>query len=279
MEVTFKLAPGEALHRRQHARAACPQGVFRHRQALAAGLLRRQGRAAVDACGDRGDELQGGRRMSGQDLDRDNDRRVPRRHLRAARRGGLSRRAGDHGRAHAAGRVARRAGRRARTSWSPRRCCTTSATSPASSAPIRRTMSRTSIMTKPAREVLAPFFPPVIVECVRLHVAAKRYLCATDPTYFGKLSQASVHTLSLQGGPMNADGGRRVPQEPVPRRGGAGPHLGRGRQGRRHEDAGVSRLRAAAAAGRQRLCQSRLTRNSSQGRERPCASASTARML
>ncbi|MBL8585074.1 MAG: HD domain-containing protein [Rhizobiaceae bacterium] len=54
-------------------------------------------------------------------------------------------------------------------------------------------------------EVLERFFPPVIVECVRLHVAAKRYLCATDPSYFGKLSPASVHTLSLQGGPMNAD--------------------------------------------------------------------------
>lgn len=54
-------------------------------------------------------------------------------------------------------------------------------------------------------EVLAPFFPPVIVECVRLHVSAKRYLCATDPAYFGKLSPASVHTLSLQGGPMSAE--------------------------------------------------------------------------
>ena len=54
-------------------------------------------------------------------------------------------------------------------------------------------------------DVLAPFVPPVIVECVRLHVAAKRYLCATDPSYFGKLSPASVHTLSLQGGPMNAE--------------------------------------------------------------------------
>ncbi|RWH38117.1 MAG: HD domain-containing protein [Mesorhizobium sp.] len=54
-------------------------------------------------------------------------------------------------------------------------------------------------------ELLAPFFPPVIVECVRLHVAAKRYLCATDPSYFGKLSPASVHTLSLQGGPMSAE--------------------------------------------------------------------------
>lgn len=52
--------------------------------------------------------------------------------------------------------------------------------------------------------VLAPFFPPVVTECVRLHVAAKRYLCATDPTYLSKLSPASRHTLALQGGPMNA---------------------------------------------------------------------------
>jgi len=52
-------------------------------------------------------------------------------------------------------------------------------------------------------EVLAPFFPPVVTECVRLHVAAKRYLCATDPSYFARLSQASAHTLSLQGGPMS----------------------------------------------------------------------------
>jgi len=51
--------------------------------------------------------------------------------------------------------------------------------------------------------VLEHFFPPVITECVRLHVAAKRYLCATDGTYYGKLSQASRHTLALQGGPMN----------------------------------------------------------------------------
>ena len=53
-------------------------------------------------------------------------------------------------------------------------------------------------------EVLAPFFPKVVTECVRLHVAAKRYLCATDPSYDAKLSPASRHTLSLQGGPMNA---------------------------------------------------------------------------
>ena len=53
-------------------------------------------------------------------------------------------------------------------------------------------------------EVLAPFFPALITECVRLHVAAKRYLCATDPAYHGRLSAASAHTLELQGGPMNA---------------------------------------------------------------------------
>ena len=53
-------------------------------------------------------------------------------------------------------------------------------------------------------KVLEAFFPPVVTECVRLHVAAKRYLCATDASYYGKLSEASRHTLSLQGGPMSA---------------------------------------------------------------------------
>jgi predicted HD phosphohydrolase len=39
---------------------------------------------------------------------------------------------------------------------------------------------------------------------VRLHVPAKRYLCASDAGYFAHLSAASVHTLKLQGGPMAA---------------------------------------------------------------------------
>lgn len=51
--------------------------------------------------------------------------------------------------------------------------------------------------------VIAPYFPTVVTDCVRYHVAAKRYLCATDPAYFGQLSDASVHTLNLQGGPMD----------------------------------------------------------------------------
>ncbi|NNE50852.1 MAG: HD domain-containing protein [Sulfitobacter sp.] len=53
--------------------------------------------------------------------------------------------------------------------------------------------------------VLAPFFPAEVIDPIRHHVAAKRYLCATDPDYFGKLSKASVHTLNLQGGPMNTE--------------------------------------------------------------------------
>jgi phosphonate degradation associated HDIG domain protein len=44
---------------------------------------------------------------------------------------------------------------------------------------------------------------PDVFEPVRLHVPAKRYLCATDPDYFGALSPASVVTLGLQGGPMS----------------------------------------------------------------------------
>jgi [1-hydroxy-2-(trimethylamino)ethyl]phosphonate dioxygenase len=49
---------------------------------------------------------------------------------------------------------------------------------------------------------LAKRFRAEVSEPVRLHVAAKRYLCATDVKYFTKLSPASVHTLTLQGGPM-----------------------------------------------------------------------------
>ncbi len=53
--------------------------------------------------------------------------------------------------------------------------------------------------------LLAQRFPAAICEPVRLHVAAKRYLCATDAQYSAKLSPASVHTLKLQGGPMSAN--------------------------------------------------------------------------
>jgi gamma-butyrobetaine dioxygenase len=52
---------------------------------------------------------------------------------------------------------------------------------------------------------LSRWFGPDVTEPVRLHVAAKRYLVATESDYAAKLSEASVHTLRLQGGPMSPD--------------------------------------------------------------------------
>jgi phosphonate degradation associated HDIG domain protein len=51
---------------------------------------------------------------------------------------------------------------------------------------------------------LAAAFGPAVTEPVRLHVTAKRYLCAAEPDYLGRLSAASVRSLGLQGGPMSA---------------------------------------------------------------------------
>lgn len=45
-------------------------------------------------------------------------------------------------------------------------------------------------------------FPADVTEPVRLHVAAKRYLCAMEPAYFDGLSVASRRSLELQGGAM-----------------------------------------------------------------------------
>ena len=50
---------------------------------------------------------------------------------------------------------------------------------------------------------LTEYFVPEVVEPIRLHVAAKRYLCAVDEEYFSKLSPPSVQSLALQGGPMS----------------------------------------------------------------------------
>ena len=52
------------------------------------------------------------------------------------------------------------------------------------------------------RKYLARWFGEEVTGPVGLHVDAKRYLCATDPAYFGTLSPASVRSLELQGGPF-----------------------------------------------------------------------------
>ncbi|MBS0364631.1 MAG: HD domain-containing protein [Proteobacteria bacterium] len=61
---------------------------------------------------------------------------------------------------------------------------------------------------------LAQRFAPAVSEPVRLHVPAKRYLCAVDPQYFSQLSPASVHTLKLQGGPMTSTEVAKFEAEP-----------------------------------------------------------------
>ncbi len=48
-------------------------------------------------------------------------------------------------------------------------------------------------------------FAAGVCEAVLLHVAAKRYLCATEPAYLETLSPASVLSLRLQGGPMSSE--------------------------------------------------------------------------
>lgn len=63
-------------------------------------------------------------------------------------------------------------------------------------------------------QVLEAFFPTLVTDCVRYHVAAKRYLCATRPEYFNRLSDASVHSLNLQGGPMSPQETAEFEQNP-----------------------------------------------------------------
>ncbi len=53
---------------------------------------------------------------------------------------------------------------------------------------------------------LAETFGPAVVEPIRLHVAAKRYLCAVDRRYRETLSAASLKSLDLQGGPFDGAG-------------------------------------------------------------------------
>jgi phosphonate degradation associated HDIG domain protein len=50
---------------------------------------------------------------------------------------------------------------------------------------------------------LSQYFDKDVTEPIRLHVSAKRYLCAVDNVYLNRLSPASIRSLELQGGPMH----------------------------------------------------------------------------
>lgn len=54
-----------------------------------------------------------------------------------------------------------------------------------------------------AAALLRPLFSAAVTEPIRLHVAAKRYLCTSDPTYWPALSEMSKRSLEWQGGPFD----------------------------------------------------------------------------
>lgn len=47
-------------------------------------------------------------------------------------------------------------------------------------------------------------FSERVVTPIRLHVIAKRYLCAVDPNYWSRLTAQSKYSLELRGGPLSA---------------------------------------------------------------------------
>ncbi len=51
---------------------------------------------------------------------------------------------------------------------------------------------------------LAPLLGASVTAPIALHVRAKRYLCAVDPSYADVLSPGSVASLERQGGPLDA---------------------------------------------------------------------------
>jgi phosphonate degradation associated HDIG domain protein len=64
---------------------------------------------------------------------------------------------------------------------------------------------------------LSRHFPAPVTEPIRLHVAAKRYLCSVDGEYKRRLSAASIQSLALQGGPMSDDEVREFEASPYAR--------------------------------------------------------------
>lgn len=52
---------------------------------------------------------------------------------------------------------------------------------------------------------LRGLFPDAVLDAIKLHVDAKRYLCQANPDYFGRLSDDSKRSLALQGGVFSAE--------------------------------------------------------------------------
>jgi phosphonate degradation associated HDIG domain protein len=52
---------------------------------------------------------------------------------------------------------------------------------------------------------LRGLFSDAVIDAIKLHVDAKRYLCATRPVYYENLSDDSKRSLALQGGAFQPD--------------------------------------------------------------------------
>lgn len=63
-------------------------------------------------------------------------------------------------------------------------------------------------------DFLDRWFGPDVTEPIKWHVAAKRYLTAAEPSYFDGLSQGSIRSLELQGGPFSEDRARQFIERP-----------------------------------------------------------------
>lgn len=64
---------------------------------------------------------------------------------------------------------------------------------------------------------LEPLFGPAITEPVRLHVEAKRYLCAVEPDYARQLPEGSRRRLAMQGGALTRSEIRDFQEHPYHR--------------------------------------------------------------
>ncbi|MEB3229758.1 MAG: phosphohydrolase, partial [Leptolyngbyaceae bacterium] len=62
--------------------------------------------------------------------------------------------------------------------------------------------------------VLEQLFSDAVTQPIKLHVDAKRYLCAVDQGYWDALSPASKRSLELQGGVFTPDEADAFIQQP-----------------------------------------------------------------
>lgn len=80
--------------------------------------------------------------------------------------------------------------------------------------PTERDLSRDQLHQYSLLPFLRGVLPDEVLEPIRLHVDAKRFLCQAEEGYLATLSAASVHSLAQQGGVYTALESRAFLQQP-----------------------------------------------------------------